>query len=29
MNFAHAILPNFMDFAGIGKGLLNVCKIGL
>jgi len=27
MNFAHAILSNFMDFAGIGAGLLNVCKI--
>jgi len=27
MNFAHAILPNFMDLTGIGKGLLNVCKI--
>jgi len=27
MNFAHTILPNFMDFAGIGKGILNVYKI--
>jgi len=27
MNFAHDILSNFMDFAGIGAGLLNVSKI--